>query len=406
MQGRRFTGKRRLAGCLVLLLAMSACGPKSTDNMPTFAEPDTAYVPTTGTGNAFDVYAQVAIAVEQNPADPQKQGQLTEFAQKKLLVTFAPEMKEIAEATKLTCDFKFRTRDPFVPAPFVGGWRALGRLYVWKVEQAVKANDLATAVETVCVATKFGFDLMGGGGVEADLGATIVDGARLAILPAWPRLTPPQLWTLSQRIKRATFGHDAPAELLKRERQNVQVVLQYVLEHSAEGKLTELYRNAGADHEVIDHLKKIQGNAGKRIEFFRGLAAEEAAVFQFVSDLDKHRTQPNPKFDKDRMWRRLSRLLFSGYRPLRDRVETTLARTRLLVISCVLERQLRTAKPLPKNLDGVSTPTRIDPFSGDKFGFSEDGTSYIIYSYGKDGEDNGGASDFTHTAPDLLLEPY
>jgi len=406
MDGRRFTGKRRLLGCLALLLAMAACGPKATENMPTFADPDTAYVPTTGTGNAFDVYAQVAIAVEQNPADPQKQGQLTEFAQKKLLVTFAPELKEIADATKLTCDFKFRTRDPFIPAPFVSGWRALGRLYVWKVEQAVKANDLATAVETVCVATKFGFDLMGGGGVEADLGATIVDGVRQAILPAWPRLTPPQLWTLSQRVKRASFGHDSPSELLKRERQNVQVALQYVLERSAEGKLTELYQNTGADHEVIDHLKKIQGNANKRAEFFRGLAAEEAERFRFVNELDTDRTQPNPEFDKNRMWRRLSRLLFSGYRPLRDRVETTLARTRLLVISCVLERQLRTSKPLPKTLDGVSSPTRIDPFSGDKFGFSQDGTSYIVYSIGKDGVDNGGESDPTHTAPDLRLEPY
>jgi hypothetical protein len=47
---------------------------------------------------------------------------------------------------------------------------------------------------------------------------------------------------------------------------------------------------------------------------------------------------------------------------------------------------------------------RTDPYSGRGFVYRVDGADYRLYSVGADIKDDGGETDETYTAPDLMLE--
>jgi hypothetical protein len=85
--------------------------------------------------------------------------------------------------------------------------------------------------------------------------------------------------------------------------------------------------------------------------------------------------------------------------------DSTLARTRLLIIEATILQKVKSGDSAPKDLSEFPAPIRTDPYSGDQFIYRADGKDYRVYSVGADFRDDGGETDWdTYSTPDLKLE--
>jgi len=110
------------------------------------------------------------------------------------------------------------------------------------------------------------------------------------------------------------------------------------------------------------------------------------------------------KLAADRPWRRFSKQFFTTLQPMQDKLDATVARTRLLILSSELMRQARVAGIAPKTLDGFTKELTIDPYVGVPFRYHPAGMDFKIYSAGPNFQDDQGETDSIYTAPDLTLE--
>ena len=85
-------------------------------------------------------------------------------------------------------------------------------------------------------------------------------------------------------------------------------------------------------------------------------------------------------------------------------LQSTYCRTQLFILECYLKQKLKVQKPLPNNLEAFSRSAILDPFTGEPFYYKAGDNSYILYSAGEDGIDNGGATDSSYRYPDMKLE--
>jgi hypothetical protein len=85
-------------------------------------------------------------------------------------------------------------------------------------------------------------------------------------------------------------------------------------------------------------------------------------------------------------------------------LQSTYCRTQLFILECYLKQKMKLQKPLPRSLSLFSKSAIIDPFTAEPFFYKAGQSSYLLYSAGEDGIDNGGATDSSFRFPDLMLE--
>jgi len=401
-------------GSLLVVGLLVGCRGSDSVPRPTFGEADAPYVPRASSGNTFDVYANAATDLEATGSKYLTRTMFTDGMKAAATLTAGPAVKRVRAATTRPCEFQFRTRLPFTPAPFLSGWRLIGRVMVWQIEAQAKAGELDAAIDTTLAATRFGFDLTQGDAMTANLGCTLIDESRMALRPATGQMTPEQLYRLAQGLKAAAARGPSLENCARYEAKQSLVAAQYVYDSAAARDLKEISSQLGAAGDNIAKQLTKESGSPASLAAFVGKYADEArrigAIHINAAGLPAvNRPELNPKLEKGRPWKSLSQNFLSAVPATQSVFDRSLARTRMWVIATMMERIRKKGEIYPADLTKFSENVRTDPFSGGDFGYQTDGLAYKLFSNGANLTDDGGETDEAGLAPDLTLEtvrPY
>ena len=392
---------------MVVGVLATGCHRGESNELPTWAAEPRPYSPSPVSANAYDAYALAAIDAEAKGGESLQRVSFFPDQRKEAALAIKSAVASVVAATAKPCDFQFVPHKPFQPIPYQPGWRLIGRVIVWQVEDACQAADYDRAISSAVAATRFGFGLTGGGGTDASLGYSIVDEARRVIAPVLGKMSPTQLDRLAKGMKSALDAKPKVTKAIKNERENTLLMIQGLQDGFKSGNLKTFQTNLGSDtNEAIRYLEGLSGNASKSKAYFASLgkaAEEERKLVESDSEVPASKRTPE-KTKYDAAWKKLAKHVFGAARPLLAMDDATLARTRLLILYAQMTRLGLEHKPYPKSLDSFTKELTIDPFSGAAFVYHADAAEFSIYSVGINGQDDGGDSDASFTKPDLRLE--
>lgn len=401
---------RRKVGIICGLAALlSGCGSR-----PELAYPD--WLRTSGsTPSAQGRYAAYASAADLAEKSASKYLSTVYFTPGKrdaCLKLIGPALRTLSQgAQRQELGWGFSPTSPLESPDHVAAWRLLGRGLVWKIEEGVRSGDHDAAVRCTVLATRFGFDMLGGGAMEGSLGLALCDDARRAIAPALPKMSGELLEKLSNGVANALAKSPKLVETISNERLNLLAGVQAIQDAYREEAWGNLVKGFGPDvRAAVDRMKEMKSkDPVQAIGFFKGLADEaedEAEYYARLAQLPRARRADvdKPDLDQGRPWRRFARHCTGTMRPLLDQYDDTLARTRLLVLEAELQHRAKAGEPFPKTISQFGAELSTDPFSGESFPYRADGTDYRVYSVGSDLSDDGGQTDETFAMPDVRLE--
>lgn len=321
-----------------------------------------------------------------------------------------PALKLIKNAEGKEFDFAFQPTAPFEPRPHRKGWRLIGSAFVWQIENAVRDERFDEAAGLFLNALRFGLNLSGGSALDASLGYSIIDDARLALLPAVPQMDSKALEKLGRAIESALAASPRISQTLENEHSQMMAAVQSIQDAYLKGDFSHFRQELRADIlPAIRHLEERKNRAHEVAEYFESLSKEADILTQHYMALGSMNARQrlaaeSPKLSESRPWRRWARFFFRAPESLFTIRDRSLARTRLLALHALLRSRLKKSEPLPGNLSSISKSLAIDPFSGQAFVYRVAGAQYRLYSVGQDGKDNGGETEESFSTPDLLLE--
>lgn len=399
---------RRLVATLGLGFVLAGCGSKVAPPYPVWASPPPRS-DIRGTGTMFDCYASAALKVQADASQYTTRVFFTPDRKKAAIEKVEPALAMVIQGTKLPSEFKFSAQPPFEANPYQPGWQLLGKVLVWRIEDAVEQNDGAKAVSLTLTATQFGFDLCGGGATDASLGLSIVDEARRAIAPALERFQSSDLLALAAGIEAAMKRRPPIVTTIRNERENMMMAVQTVQDAYRDQTLNSLVKELGPDvQSAVDYLDGLRPKDAKsRPAYFEGFVAEAESEVRNTESAAQQPTAKRQKPDKrteERPWRKFAKQFFRTLMPLLALNDATTARTRLLVLEARALAQVKRANLAPKDLSFMSSDVATDPYTGDPFVYRADGDEFRVYSVGSDFRDDGGDTDESFTSPDLKLE--
>ena len=396
-----------MIGGLAVLLA--GCGSR-----PELAYPD--WLRSTGSTASpqgrYVGYIDAANLVEKSAGKYLSTVHFTPGKRDACLKMIGPALRTLAQTTNRgELGWGFKPVSPLESPDHVAAWRLLGRGLVWKIETAVREGDHEGAVRCTVLATRFGFDLLGGGAMEGSLGLAICDEARRAISPALPRLSSEDLAKLANGIGNTLIKRPTLKDTIANEQLNLLAGVQAIQDAYRDEAWGQLVKGFGPDvRAAVDRMKEMKSKEPTTaITFFKGLAEEtedEADYYEKLAELPRARRADveKPDHDSGRSWRRFARHCTGTLRPLLDQYDDTLTRTRLLVLEAELQKRARAGEPFPRTLGQFGAQLATDPYTGEPFPYRADGTDYRVYSVGSDLSDDGGQTDETFASPDVRLE--
>jgi hypothetical protein len=381
--------------------------------MPTWAAQSQPYVPTEGSSNAYDAYALIARNVEESVPGPMLNRVFFDpVLEKQALDKVERPLSSLITATRKECEFRFTPAPLFTPPPYQRGWRLLGRALKWKIERACVMGAYDQAIDYVVAATKFGFDLTGGSATDASLGFEIADECRRAIAPFLAKLGSGQLTVLSEGLTNALRGKPSLKVTIEHEHTRMLQGIQYIQDAYAKDQFSDLMKKMKEDVRdgvafLRDEVKS--SDAKKRPAYFEGFAREaeeQTRWLNSVADLPatQRKTEPPPRLAEKRPWRAFAKQFFTAAEPLLKIQDSTVARTRLAILTCEIWKQVKTTRNGPKDISGFDKELTLDPYTGRRFAYRVSGPVFEVYSLGTDGIDNAGDTDESFSAPDLRLE--
>ncbi len=419
-------------GIVCALLALAACGRREPPPYPVWFVPQKPEVRSDSSANAFDAYAQAALDVEARAGNLLRLSSFPTKDRQRALTVCAGPLARLAAGTRRPCEFRFTPVEPPNLPPFHRGWTLLGKALVWRIQDAAGSGDTAKAAEWTAVATRFGFDLCGGGAMDATLGLTIVDEARRAMLAHIPRMQAAEMEALAKDLREALARLPEPRHLVENEQKAMLAGVQVVQDAFRDNRLDDLEQWMGRPVKpAIQHLKELRSkDPERRSRYFQGFAQEAVAESAWIVRVasvpgSERKYVPPPAFVGDRPWRRFASALFTTLRPLygvhggtlaaeggflkdgRLRLglmDATVARTRLFALHLLFTAQVRRTGAAPKTVQTAPSELTTDPFTGQSFVYRSDGPDFVVYSVGADLRDDGGQTDETAREPDLRLE--
>ena len=293
------------------------------------------------------------------------------------------------------------------PPPYLSGLRLIGLSYVWDVEEAVSNQDFERAIKACGNATKLGFALMGGGAYEASLGASIINDARLKLLPSFGSLNALQLSKLGSALQKSSTNRPPMQVSVENERENMLLTLQQAQDLFAENKLDQLQLKLGSSSkDVIEQLKSLENDQAKGKELFDWIGNDISTRTEWYLKKVKNPRKLSlpPKLDEKKQYRMLYRYFGSNIQNLVPLLQATYCRTQLFILEVYLSQKQKAQRPLPETLEAFSRSAVLDPFTGDPFYYKVNQNTYIIYSAGENGIDNLGETDSSYRYPDMTLE--
>lgn len=387
---------------------LTGCGGKEPPAYPVWSVQQTSPVTQLGSQNGFGKYVRAAEAAETVQPKYLNKTFFTPEPRQVVSKAISKALDDVVAGAKKHCQFEFVPTPPFDPPSHQKGWRLLGRGLVWKIEDACEAGDFDKAIIYLTVATKFGFDLCGGGATDASLGLAIADDARKAFVPYIGRLQNAQLAKLAAGLTYALKNKPSLEITIANEERNMMAAVQYVQESYRLNKTNELQKNLGIwVKPAVKYLEEMRPkDREKRPAYFEGLAKDAKDEIAYCTKQAKlfgsFRQEPDDKEQKP--WWRFSYAFFRTIRPLIDMTDVTVARTRLLIIQATLQQRPRLGKAAPATLDGFKKLISTDPFTGKPFIYHADGSDFDVYSVGSNFTDDGGETDDAFLTPDLRTE--
>ncbi len=293
------------------------------------------------------------------------------------------------------------------PPKYLSGLRLIGFSLVWDIEDAIANQNYDAAISACGSATRLGFALMGGGAYEASLGSSLINQARLKMTPVLGSLSALQLGKLASAIQKASVNRPAMQVSVENERDNMLLSLQQAQDYFADNKLDVLQEKLGSSaKDQIDQLKSLEDDQAKGKEVFDWIGNDINTRTDWYLKKVKipRKVGLPPKLQERKQYQMLYRYFGTNIENLVPLLQTTYCRTELFVLECYLMQKQRMRKSLPKSLASFSRSAILDPFTGEPFYYKVAGNSYVLYSAGEDGIDNGGVTDSNFRSPDLLLE--
>jgi hypothetical protein len=220
------------------------------------------------------------------------------------------------------------------------------------------------------------------------------------------------LSVLSDGLTNALRGKPSLKVAIDHEHTRMLQGVQYIQDAYAREQFGELIKKMKEDvRDGVAYLRDEvkASDARKRPAYFEGFAAEaeeQTRWLNSVADLPatQRKTEPPPKLRKLRPWKSFAKQFFTAAEPLLKIHDSTVARTRLAILTCEILRQVKTAQGGPKDITGFDKDLTLDPYTGRRFAYRVSGPVFEVYSLGTDGIDNAGDTDESFVAPDLRLE--
>ncbi len=404
MLARQF---RIAAGALACAVAVAGCHGGDKDAYPTWTLEPRSYTPREGSSNAYDTYALAAQDVEQKAPDLVKRVSFFPGHRAEAEKLIGATVDKVMRATHETCTFEFVPHKPFEPVPYQRGWRMIGRVFLWRVEDGCRSGNFDKAIANAEAGTKFGFGLTGGSAIDASLGLAVADDIRRALAPYLAKMSAVQLDRLGKGFKTVLAEKPAISTAIRHEQDSALLMIQFLQDSVKTGDLKKVQEKLGPEvNETVRYLDGVASNETKRKAFFEGLAksaAEEIGLVEQQSMEPASTRKIEHKKSSD-AWKSLTKHVAGTARPLLDLNDATVARTRLLILYAEVFRINKNGKPFPRSLAAFSPELTIDPYSGAPLIYSADTAQFSIYSVGSNGQDDGGDTDATFTKPDLKLE--
>ncbi len=287
----------------------------------------------------------------------------------------------------------------------------IGQVLVWRSQSRFASGDPDVGIRDLGHAMRFGFDLCGGSAVDADLGLSIVDMARLVAARELGQFDRAQLQRLFDVTRTALEAAPQMEATVANERWMMLAAVEEVQAAFRSNQLSKLSERLGTSvADAVRYLEKLRNERQeRRAAYFEGFAREAEAQAKHLSSLAglnaRQRSEAKrPELALERPWRRFARHYFHSADPLFAMRDRTLARTRLLAIHAFVLNAIKATGAAPANLNGLPRALTVDPCSGAPLVFRADGSEFRLYSVGADFRDDGGDSDEASNAPDLLLE--
>jgi hypothetical protein len=357
----------------------------------------------------FDLYVQAAKEAETKGAKYLGRVYFYPDQRKAAAEMVAEPFRKVIQASGRSGKFPFRPHPPFTLRENQRGWGLLGRVFAWKIADSCEAGDYGNAIQLACAGSRFGFDLTGGGAMDAALGLSIADEVRRAIAPWIKSMTPAQQMALAAGMT-AALPRLAPAsQIIENEKQNMLRGVQAVQDAYQKQDLETLQKELGPTvKEAVEYLQNLRKEGDPaRVAYFNGFAAEAETLTTYQKQmaglpaLDR-RSRPEPTLAEERPWRRFARHFFETQPLILKSYDATVARTRILIVSARILAERKSG--FPRDLSRQPKELATDPYTGQRFLYHHDAAQFSLYSVGPNLKDDGGESDATFSSPDLVLE--
>lgn len=416
-------------GLVAITVGSSAgCQRAAPPALPDYREPTANPV----AGNAaWSELVTHAAAAEALPASLTDRATYPPIFRTRIRAVVRDGMRTVVRNMDRDVQIAWSPRDPGKPAPHLRGISVIALGLQWQLEDQLEANDPAS-VRTVLALSKLGWDLTGGAATEADLGFSILDRTRQMVTPRLGQFTSDQLRQLGLGLKKSMEARPEDPTWVRHEVGQVSRNTAFVLEAIQSGRTGDLapflVPNDGTIIRTIDRLRTEPEDLRTFLDGFgrESVNARELALALYpmsvrarndALEAERRKSASDRTWppDQDRLWRRVSRAFLAtlAFTPRErsivapstmDRAMSTLARTRILIMTCMIEALRKRGQPIPRTITAFSEPVRKDPFSGQDMIYRLSGLSYQLYSVGPDGEDNGRDVRAGVTGTDLALE--
>ena len=294
-----------------------------------------------------------------------------------------------------------------MPPAYLSGMRLIGTSLIWDIEEAISNHNYDKAVEACGASTRIGFALMGGGAYEASLGSSIINQARQKMVPVLGMLSGLQLGKLAAAVQKASANRPAMQISIENERDNMLLGLQQAQDFFENNKLDRLQERLGSSaKDTVDMLQSLEKDQekGKALFDWIGNDISVRAEWYLKQVNNPRQAGLRPKKDESKSKLMFYRYFGSSLENLVPMLQSTYCRTQLFILECYLKQKMKQQKTLPTSLKSFNKSAVIDPFTGEPFYYKSGQSSYLLYSAGEDGLDNGGATDSSFRIPDLQLE--
>lgn len=393
----------------MLALLIGGCRPASPPQFTTWAKAETPQPRQRGSDDAFDAYLDAAEQVRRDDALGLSRVSFSPDQRRASLARSANALRLVRAGTRKTLNYRFVVSEPFAPNDTLAAWRHLGRMMSWEIEAAAATNsaDTARLMRELMV---FAEALLHGGAPEADTGLALMDDARLAILAHLDTLDAKTLTAIGELLKPYAQAPDWIDTAIENEAKTMRMGVQWVQDAYLKQDWKSLNDTLGS--EVVPATKFLaelrHEDGAKQVAYFQGFAAEVETELRTIREAQALVPAKREKIlfipEGERPWKRFSKHFFRTLRPLLNRYDLTLTRTKLLILECVIRARVKESRLAPPDLSKFDLELTKDPLTGQPFGYSSVGPVYKLYSIGMDQQDNGGVSDVEHLRPDLTLE--